>query len=168
MSLRNPKLKALRARRVPAWWLDAKLGIFVHWTPASVPGFAPVDVEIGELLKSGRRDAFALSPYAEWYENSLRFPDSPVARHHRNVWRNRPYEQFADMISLGTLEVRQIITSVIAQLGFRRGRRQSLRHCFFSSQSFWKRGSPRKESHFGSSLRSAGVTQLIYGTVKRC
>src|ERR1700726_4192221 len=43
MSLRNPQLKALRGHRVPGWWLDAKLGIFVHWTPASVPAFAPVD-----------------------------------------------------------------------------------------------------------------------------
>jgi alpha-L-fucosidase len=92
----NKQLKALRARRVPAWWLDAKLGIFVHWTPASVPAFAPVDVDIGELLQSRRRDALAFCPYAEWYENSLRFPDSPVARHHRDVWGNRPYEQFAD------------------------------------------------------------------------
>jgi alpha-L-fucosidase len=96
MPLRNARLKALRARRVPAWWLDAKLGIFVHWTPASVPAFAPVDEDIGELVKSGRRDALALAPYAEWYENSLRFPDSPVARHHRDVWGNRPYEHFAD------------------------------------------------------------------------
>ena len=38
MALRNRQLAALRARRVPAWWSDAKLGIFVHWTPASVPG----------------------------------------------------------------------------------------------------------------------------------
>jgi alpha-L-fucosidase len=89
-------LKRLRARRVPAWWLDAKLGIFVHWTPASVPAFAPVDVDIGELVKSGRRDAFAFSPYAEWYENSMRFPDSPVARHHGEVWDDRPYAKFAD------------------------------------------------------------------------
>jgi alpha-L-fucosidase len=93
--LQRSRLKALRARAVPAWWLDAKLGIFVHWTPASVPAFAPVDVDIGELVKAGRRDAFANSPYAEWYENSLRFPDSPTARHHRDVWGNRPYEKFA-------------------------------------------------------------------------
>src|SRR6266446_166266 len=46
-------------------------------------------------------------------------------------------------------------------------RRQSLRHGFFSSQSFWKRGSPRKESHFGSSLKSAGVRQLLYGISNR-
>jgi alpha-L-fucosidase len=96
MALRNARLKALRARRVPAWWLDAKLGIFVHWTPASVPAFAPVDTDIGELVTSSRRDALASAPYAEWYENSLHFPDSPAARHHREVWKNRPYEQFAD------------------------------------------------------------------------
>src|SRR5207247_7620121 len=38
----------------------------------------------------------------------------------------------------------------------------------FSSQSFWKRGSPRKGSHCGWSLRSAGVRQLLYGICKRC
>ena len=96
MALRNPRLKALRAHRVPAWWSDAKLGIFVHWTPASVPAFAPVDVDIGKLVQSGRRDALAFSPYAEWYENSLRFPESPVSAHHREVYGNRPYERFAD------------------------------------------------------------------------
>ena len=42
MSTRS-ELKALRRHRVPTWWSDAKLGIFVHWTPASVAGFAPVD-----------------------------------------------------------------------------------------------------------------------------
>src|SRR5438045_9529333 len=88
-------LKRLRQHRVPAWWLDAKLGIFVHWTIASVPAFAPVDVDIGKLVQSGRRDALAFSPYAEWYENSLRFPDSPVARHHRDVFGGRPYELLA-------------------------------------------------------------------------
>jgi len=95
MSLRNPRLQRLRHHRVPAWWLDAKLGIFVHWTPASVPAFAPVDVDIGALVQSGRRDALAFCPYAEWYENSLRFPQSPVARHHREIYGARPYVQFA-------------------------------------------------------------------------
>jgi alpha-L-fucosidase len=95
MALRNPQLRRLREHRVPAWWLDAKLGIFVHWTPASVPAFAPVDADIANLVQSGRRDALAFSPYAEWYENSLRFPDSPVARHHREVYGDRPYAAFA-------------------------------------------------------------------------
>jgi alpha-L-fucosidase len=95
MALRNSQLKALRGHRVPAWWCDAKLGIFVHWTPASVPAFAPVDVDVGKLVASGQHDALASCPYAEWYENSLRFPDSPVARHHREVYGDRPYVEFA-------------------------------------------------------------------------
>jgi alpha-L-fucosidase len=95
MRLRDRTLRALRSHRVPAWWSDAKLGIFVHWTPASVPAFAPVDDEIADLLASGRRDAFAWSPYTEWYENSLRFPDSPAARYHREHYGDRPYTEFA-------------------------------------------------------------------------
>jgi alpha-L-fucosidase len=95
MALRNPDLKQLREHRVPAWWQDAKLGIFVHWTPASVPGFAPVGSEVGDMLQSGRRDAMGWSPYTEWYENSLRFPDSPVAQHHREVYGSKPYAEFA-------------------------------------------------------------------------
>jgi alpha-L-fucosidase len=92
---RDPLLRRLRAHMVPAWWRDAKLGIFVHWTPASVAGFAPVDADIGALVRSGRRDALAWTPYTEWYENSLRFPQSPVAAHHREVYRDRPYVEFA-------------------------------------------------------------------------
>src|SRR4051812_17308465 len=90
-----PELRRLRQRSAPAWWRDAKLGVMVHWTPASVPAFAPTDVEIGDLLQSGERDALSRTPYAEWYENSLRFPDSPVARHHREVYGTRDYAEFA-------------------------------------------------------------------------
>ncbi len=95
MSLKNNQLEALRRHRVPSWWSDAKLGIFVHWTPASIPAFAPVDADIGELLQSSRSDALAWSPYAEWYENSLRFPGSPADQHHRQKYGARPYTQFA-------------------------------------------------------------------------
>jgi alpha-L-fucosidase len=87
--------RRVRRHRVPAWWLDAKLGIFIHWTPASVPAFAPVGVDMGELLARRRPDALAWSPYAEWYQNSLAFPQSPVAQHHREVYGDRPYNEFA-------------------------------------------------------------------------
>ena len=77
------RIRRVRRHEVPAWWRDAKLGIFVRWTPASVAAFAPVDVEIGELMARNEPHAMAWSPYAEWYENSLRFPESPAARHRR-------------------------------------------------------------------------------------
>ena len=88
-------VKRVRRHAVPAWWRDAKLGIFVHWTPASVPAFAPVGVDMGALLAQRRPDALAWSPYAEWYQNSLAFPNSPVAEHHREVYGDRPYNEFA-------------------------------------------------------------------------
>ena len=96
MASARSALGRLRERGIPNWWVDAKLGMFVHWTPASVPAFAPTHGTYGDLLTSGRTDAFADSPYAEWYENSLRFPSSPVARHHREVWGDRPYAAFAE------------------------------------------------------------------------
>ena len=96
MPLRSSARKRLRHHRVPAWWQDAKLGIFIHWTIASVPAYAPVGTDFASLLKSDRRDAYSYSPYVEWYQNSLRFPDSPVSRHHRETYGERPYGSFRE------------------------------------------------------------------------
>jgi len=89
--------KALMRRRgrVPAWWSDAKLGIFVHWVPASVPGFAPAGRDITELILSGEENPLSETPYSEWYQNSLRFPASSVSRFHRDHFGDRPYSAFA-------------------------------------------------------------------------
>ena len=63
----------------------------------------PLDDRLGPGLRPGRHGlqlAAAVgaaatpipsSPYVEWYENSLRFPDSPAARHHRATYGDRPY-----------------------------------------------------------------------------
>ncbi|MFB7215097.1 alpha-L-fucosidase [Streptomyces sp. NPDC056255] len=79
---------------VASWWSRAGLGIFVHWTPASVPGWAPPYVPADELPLAGRRAPLGWTPYAEWYENALRFPGSPVAAHHRATYGARPYAAF--------------------------------------------------------------------------
>jgi alpha-L-fucosidase len=92
---RDRVLRELRRHEVPTWWRDAKLGIFVHWTPASVPAFAPVEDDVTAMMQSGDRRAMGWSPYTEWYENSLRFPDSPAARHHRERYAGRSYHSFA-------------------------------------------------------------------------
>ncbi|MGW2085290.1 alpha-L-fucosidase [Streptomyces sp. NPDC001880] len=79
---------------VASWWTRAGLGIFVHWTPASVPGWAPRYVPVDELPLAGRRSPLGWTWYAEWYENALRFPDSPVSAHHRATYGSRPYAAF--------------------------------------------------------------------------
>jgi alpha-L-fucosidase len=79
---------------VPAWFEDAKLGIFVHWTLASVPAWAPDEGTLPELLRGRYAEALVLSPYAEWYWNALRVPGSPTARHHAAHHADAPYEAF--------------------------------------------------------------------------
>ncbi|MEE8557156.1 MAG: alpha-L-fucosidase [Myxococcota bacterium] len=91
----EPTLESLRSHPVPAWYEDAKLGIFIHWSVPSVPGFAPREVDINELLRTRYDDFLPLSPYSEWYENAIKFPWSPSARHHRETYGDRPYASFA-------------------------------------------------------------------------
>ena len=85
--------KSLASHQVPQWYDDAKLGIFIHWSVASVPGFAPRT--FAEEMLGGDLECSA-SPYSEWYWNSLKFKDSPVAKHHRERYGDREYESFAE------------------------------------------------------------------------
>ena len=47
----EPTWESLDSRPIPAWFSDAKFGIFIHWGPYSVPAWAPKGV------------------YSEWYQN---------------------------------------------------------------------------------------------------
>ena len=80
-------------REVPQWFTDAKLGIFVHWGPYSVPAWAE---PIGELGTIEKGYWFAHNPYAEWYYNTIRIPGSPAAEHQSEVYGGAPYDDFID------------------------------------------------------------------------
>jgi alpha-L-fucosidase len=95
MASSRSSIAQLRRRQIPSWWQDAKLGIFVQWSPASVPAFAPREDDYSGQLIKGQSDAFAYSPYVEWYENSLRFDHSPVSAFHREHYGDLPYSAFA-------------------------------------------------------------------------
>jgi alpha-L-fucosidase len=92
----EPTPAALRRHRVPTWFEDAKLGIFVHWGLSCVPAFAARAGTIPELMRTRYDELQALSPYAEWYENALRIPGSPAARHHAAVFGDAPYARFRE------------------------------------------------------------------------
>jgi len=82
-------------RPLPAWFDAAKLGIFVHWTAAAVPAYAPVTESPFDLAADGGwEEAMRCSPYVEWYQNSIAIEDSPAALHHAEVHGNRPYDDF--------------------------------------------------------------------------
>src|SRR3546814_17037087 len=86
----------LQARAVPQWYDDAKLGIFVHWTAAAVPAYAPITDSPFDLAAGGGgwEEAMRCSPYTEWYQNSISIEGSPAAQHHAEVHGNRPSDDF--------------------------------------------------------------------------
>jgi alpha-L-fucosidase len=80
---------------VPTWFDEARFGIFVHWTAATVPAFAPVGPSPFALAEEhGWEYAVAHNPYVEWYQNSLNIPGSPVAVHHAETYGDAPYDDF--------------------------------------------------------------------------
>jgi alpha-L-fucosidase len=85
---------SIDSRPTPAWWSDAKFGIFIHWGVYSVPAFAPK----GE--------------YAEWYWERIGRPGDAEAGsndaklrletrafHERLYGKNFQYPQFAPLFN---------------------------------------------------------------------
>jgi len=92
--------KSLKQHKVPEWFHDAKLGIFIHWGLYSVPAFAITGLDLIESEKRGVEEHFKNNPYAEWYLNSLRIPDSPTQKYHRETYgENFTYDDFVPMFN---------------------------------------------------------------------
>jgi alpha-L-fucosidase len=73
----EPTLESLDGHPLPAWYDDAKLGIFIHWGLYSVPAWAqPQD-------PNHVTGGVGNTPYAEWYYNSMRNPGSPTEKYHK-------------------------------------------------------------------------------------
>lgn len=82
---------SLNMRRLPRWFDDAKFGIFIHWGLYSVPAFAP----FGPNRQPRAPDTNRYNPYAEWYANTVQFPESETAAWHRAHYGDAPYADFA-------------------------------------------------------------------------
>jgi alpha-L-fucosidase len=90
-------VESLNRHPLPAWYADAKLGIFVHWGLYSVPGWAPL-VHPGHDFES--LDYIMHNPYAEWYLNSMRLEGSPTQAYHREKYgANYDYYNFAPIFN---------------------------------------------------------------------
>jgi alpha-L-fucosidase len=80
-------------RPLPQWYSDAKLGIFAHWGPYSVPAWAE---PIGQLGTIDFATWYRHNPYAEWYANTSRIPASGAQLHQAEVYGGAPYDEFID------------------------------------------------------------------------
>ena len=75
MNAYDPDWESLQRYQVPAWFRDAKLGIFIHWGPASVPAFEN-----------------------EWYPRHMYVEGTPVFEHHRATWGDQSEFGYKDFI----------------------------------------------------------------------
>ncbi|GAB6900720.1 alpha-L-fucosidase [Kineosporia succinea] len=89
----RPELYQKFVREVPAWYREAKFGIFVHWGAYSVPAWAE---PIGELGTIDRPTWFKHNPYAEWYFNTIRIEGSPAGERQKTVYGGAAYDDFLD------------------------------------------------------------------------
>ncbi len=100
----EPNRASLNSHSVPAWFDDGKLGIFIHWGLFSVPAFAPRLSHVSEAFTKHYPLGAVMTPYTEWYDNAIRVAESPSARHHREVWNDRPYAAFREPFESGLEE----------------------------------------------------------------
>jgi alpha-L-fucosidase len=70
--------QSLDQRPVPAWFTDAKFGIFIHWGVYAVPGWS------------------SKGNYAEWYQQGLQTTDTARRRFHKAKFGNRTYYDLAN------------------------------------------------------------------------
>jgi alpha-L-fucosidase len=100
----RPTWESVAGHPLPAWYDDAKLGIFLHWGLYSVPGWAPQVPDIQQLLRDqGPAEMLRHNPYVEWYLNSSRLVGSPTWRHHRDTYGpDATYDDFVEPFDDGT------------------------------------------------------------------
>jgi alpha-L-fucosidase len=69
--------ESLKQYSVPQWFMDAKLGIFIHWGIYSVPAFAN-----------------------EWYARNMYQQGSPEFKHHQQTWGEHAKFGYKDFIPM--------------------------------------------------------------------
>lgn len=89
-------LDSLRKHKIPSWFLNDKIGIFIHWGIYSVPAFARPTYELGEIKED--INWFKENPYAEWYFNTMNIKGSSTSIHHNKTYgEDFKYKDFINM-----------------------------------------------------------------------
>jgi alpha-L-fucosidase len=73
----EPTWKSLEQYECPAWYQDAKFGIFIHWGVYSVPGYSN-----------------------EWYPRNMYMKDGSVYKHHRETYGTQEKFGYKDFIPM--------------------------------------------------------------------
>lgn len=94
MNTEKDKWGQLSNRTLPEWFDSNRLGIFIHWGPYSVAGWAE---PIGELGTIDESKWYKHNPYAEWLYNTLRIEGSPAMDYFEQNFPGKTYEDLLDL-----------------------------------------------------------------------
>ena len=87
--------ESVRTHRVPVWFDDAKLGIFIHWGLYSVPGWAPRVPDIQQLLvKMAPRGCCGRTPTPSGTATPCRSRGPDRAAPRQTYGEDYPYDNF--------------------------------------------------------------------------
>ena len=89
--------ESLRTHRVPVWYDDAKLGVFIHWGLYSVPGWAPRGARHPAAARQGRARSACCgrTPTPSGTSTPCRSRVGPTHEHHAEVYgEDYPYDNF--------------------------------------------------------------------------
>lgn len=95
--MKNTPIVNIHRQDPPAWFQASNFGFFIHWGISSIPAYAPVDVpDYAQMTATiPPKEMFTNIPYADWYLNSIRIPESPAQKYHAEHYGSRTYESLA-------------------------------------------------------------------------
>lgn len=118
----QPTWESLDARPCPAWFTEARFGIFIHWGVYSVPAWGPK------------------GSYAEWYWNALQDRNGPTWQFHaRTYGEDFRYQDFAPLFRAELFDPDQWV-DLLARSGARYVVLTSKHHdgfCLWPSAQSW-------------------------------
>jgi alpha-L-fucosidase len=86
----QPTWESIDSRATPAWFDEAKFGVFIHWGVYSVPAWGPK------------------GSYSEWYWHSMQDKDGPTWKFHVPAYGEKfQYQDFAHMFKAEMFEPAQ-------------------------------------------------------------
>lgn len=96
-----PNWESIDTRPVPAWFADAKFGIFIHWGLFSVPAWGPTDRDFKSDAGDDWQKRIGMR-YAEWYWQRIASPEHKkdfgydlfLEHHERTYGKDARYQDF--------------------------------------------------------------------------
>ncbi len=145
--------KSLDSRPIPAWYDDAKFGIFVHWSLNSVPAIPVNNME------------------ADWLWNSMKDPNSAASKAMRQIYGAAfRYQDLAPMFKAELFEPSQF-AELFARSGARYVVLTSKHHdgfCLYKSDYSWNWNSvdvgPHRDlvAELSDAVRAKGLRMGLY------